>query len=119
MKFFVTLFSRTVRVKKLKPGTHTLMYCVYHNQGQRPITFGVKSPDWFYNLPSIKILVYRFLRNYVKLKLGKHIDSGLFYCLYQNQGQGHISHGVTSLDSFYNFSININFMSHFSQELYR
>ena len=55
----------------------------------------------------------------VKLKLGTHIDKGLFDCVYQNQGQGRITHGVTSLDSFYNFSINKNFMSHFSQELYQ
>ena len=41
-------------VKKLKPDTHMdsgLMYCVYWNQGQGPITFGVKSCGRFYNLP--------------------------------------------------------------------
>ena len=57
MKFFVTLFLRTVRVTKLKLGTHMesgLMYCVYQNQGLWPITFGVKSLGRFYNLPSTK-----------------------------------------------------------------
>ena len=54
MKNFVTLFSRTVRVTKLKPGTHMdsgPMYCVYQNQGQELTTLRVKSLDRFYNLP--------------------------------------------------------------------
>ena len=48
---FVTLFSRAVRVKKLKPGIHMesgLMYHVYQKQGQGPIIHGVKSLDRFY-----------------------------------------------------------------------
>ena len=43
-KNFITFFSRTVRVTNLKPGSHMdsgLMYCVYKNQGQEPITFGI------------------------------------------------------------------------------
>ena len=51
MKNFVALFSRTVRVTKLEPGTlmeSGLMYHVYQNQGQGPITHGVKSFDMFY-----------------------------------------------------------------------
>ena len=46
MKIFVPLFSRTVRVTKLKPVTHMfsrLMYRVYGNQGQGPMTHGFKS----------------------------------------------------------------------------
>ena len=50
----------------------------------------------------------------VKLKLGTHMDCVLMYCVYQNQSKGHITLGVTSLDKFYNFAINENFMSHFS-----
>ena len=52
MKSFVALYSRTVKVTKLKPGTHMgrgMMYCLYQNQGQGPITHGVKSLDWFYS----------------------------------------------------------------------
>ena len=50
-KMFITLFSRTVRLTKLKPGTHMgsgLMYCVYQKQGQGSITQGIKSHDRFY-----------------------------------------------------------------------
>ena len=42
----------------------------------------------------------------VKLKLGTHMDSWLLYCVYQNQGQGPITLGGTSLDRFYNYPIN-------------
>ena len=48
-KKIATLFSRTVRITKLKPGIHMdigLIYCVYRKQGQEPIT------------------LYRFLRSY-------------------------------------------------------
>ena len=34
----------------------------------------------------------------LKLKLGTHMDSGLLYHIYQNQGQGPITLGVTPLD---------------------
>ena len=64
MKNFVTISSRAVWVTKLKLGTHMdsgLMCRVYLNQGQGPITFGVKSQD---SLPSMKDFHYRFLRNY-------------------------------------------------------
>ena len=43
-KNFVTDFSGTVKAVKLKLGTHRdngLMYAVYPNQGQGPITLGV------------------------------------------------------------------------------
>ena len=49
--FLSYFFLRTVRVTKLKPGTHMesgLMYHVYWTQGQGPITHGVKSLDRFY-----------------------------------------------------------------------
>ena len=54
----------------------------------------------------------------LKLKLGTHMDSGLVYCVYQNQGQGPITLGVTSLDRFYKFPLMHFFLSHFSQKLY-
>ena len=68
--FSLHCFSRTVRVTKLKLGTHIhvpigllkvgklklgtyidngLMYRVYQNHGQGPITLGVASFDRFYN----------------------------------------------------------------------
>ena len=50
-EFFVTLFSRAVRVTKLKPGTYMgsdMTYRVYQNQ---PITLRVTFLDRCYNLP--------------------------------------------------------------------
>ena len=44
----------------------------------------------------------------VKLKLGTHMDTGLMYRVYQNQGQGPITR-VTSLDRFYNLPFTKNF----------
>ena len=52
----------------------------------------------------------------VKLKLGTHMDSGLIYCLYQNQSQEIIILGVTSLDRFYNLPL-MKFFRHTFQEL--
>ena len=48
----------------------------------------------------------------VKLKLGTHMDNGLMYCVYQNQGQELITLRVTSLDRFY---INEKFVTLFSR----
>ena len=46
----------------------------------------------------------------VKFKLDTHMDSGLMmYCVYQNQSQGPITLGVTSLDRFYNLPLMKNF----------
>ena len=54
MTNFRLSFLKNCKGTTLKPGTHMnsgLMHCVYHNQGQGLITFGVKSCDRFYNLP--------------------------------------------------------------------
>ena len=45
----------------------------------------------------------------VKLKLGTHMDNGLMYHVYHNQGQGPINLGVTSLHRFYNLPLIKNF----------
>ena len=69
---FVTFFSRTIRDTRLKPGTHKnsrLMYCVYQNQGQEPITLGVDFLDRFYSLAYMKKFRYRFLRSYESSKV--------------------------------------------------
>ena len=55
-----------MRGVKLKPGIHMdnrLMYSVYQNQGQGPITLGVISLDRFYNLPLMKNFRHSFLKN--------------------------------------------------------
>ena len=51
---------------KLKRGTYMdngLIYLLYPNQGQGPITLGFTSLDRFYNLLLMKNFCYRFLRN--------------------------------------------------------
>ena len=48
------------------------------------------------------------------MKLGTHIPSGLLHRVYQNQGQGSIPPGVTSLDRFYNIPLVKNFVTDFS-----
>ena len=51
---------------KLKLGIHMesgLLYRVYQNRGQGPITLGVISLDRLYNLPLMKIFCCTFLQN--------------------------------------------------------
>ena len=76
---------------KLKLSTHMdsgLLYLVYQNQGQRPKSLGLTSLDRFY-FPLMKnfyrTLFSRTVR-ITKLKPGAHMDSGLMYHVYQNQG---------------------------------
>ena len=51
----------------------------------------------------------------LKLKLGTHMDSGLLYRVYQNQGKRSITLGVTSLDRFYKFPLMKYFVALFSR----
>ena len=76
---------------------------MYQNLGQGHITFGITSPDRFYNLPLMKHFVTLFSRTVkvTKLKPGIHMDSGLMYHINQNQSQGPITHSVKSLHRFY------------------
>ena len=61
-----------MKAVKLKLGTHMhneLMYPVYQNQGQGPITLGVTFLDVFYHLSLVKTFCYRFLRNFESYKI--------------------------------------------------
>ena len=67
LKFFVTLFSRTVRPRRLKLGTHVdsgQMYCVYWNQAAAAYW----SPYFF----------IFFLSNFQKLKFFAHFYQELW-----------------------------------------
>ena len=89
LKFFVTLFSGTVRPRRLKLGTHVdsgQMYCVYRNLG----TAAYSCLFFFFflsNFQTLKFFVTLFSRTVRprRLKLGTHMDSGQMYQLYQNQ----------------------------------
>ena len=66
-----------MKVVKLKLGTQMdngLMYRVYQNQGQGPITLCITFFDRFYDSPLMKIFVTDFSESMTaeKLKLGTH-----------------------------------------------
>ena len=61
-----------MKVVKLKLSTRMyngLIYRIYQNMGQWPINFGVTSFDMFNNLPLMRNVRYRFLRNHESCKV--------------------------------------------------
>ena len=65
LKFFVTLFSGTVRPRRLKLGTQVdsgQMYCVYWNQGAGVYSSFISSFFFLSNFQTLKFFV-TFLRN--------------------------------------------------------
>ena len=115
LKFFVTLFSETVRPRRLKLATHVdsgQMYRVYRNQAAAAYLF-----LYFIFLPSslqlLKIFV-TFFSGTVRpgrLILGTHMDSGQLYSVYRNQAAA----AYSSLYFFIFLSLqfsNINIFRH-------
>ena len=90
LKFFITLFSGTVRPRRLKLGTHVdsgQMYCVYRIQAA-----AAYSSHYFFiflsvQFSNVKIFVTLFSGTVrpKRLKLGTHVDSGQMYHVYRNQ----------------------------------
>ena len=91
IQIFVTLFSGTVRPRRLKLGTYVdsgQMYRVYQNQAAPAY-----SSLYFFIFLSLQfsdteIFRHIFLSGTVRprrLKLGTHLDSGQMYRLHQNQ----------------------------------
>ena len=90
LKFFVTLFSGTVRSKWLKTGTHMdsgQLYHVYQNQ-----TDAAYSSLYFFIFLSLQFSTSKFFITLFsgavrsrRLKLGTHMDSGQMYRIYRNQ----------------------------------
>ena len=90
LKFFVTLFSGTVRPRRLKLGTHMdsgQMYRVYRNQAAAAYSSLFFSFFFLSNFQRLKIFVILFSRTVRprRLKLSTHMDSGQMYCVYRNQ----------------------------------
>ena len=91
IKIFVTLFSGTVRPRRLKLGTHVdsgQMYSVYRNQAAAAAAYS--SLYFFVFLSNFQTLKYFLIlfSGTVKpgrLILGTHVDSGQMYCVYRNQ----------------------------------
>ena len=120
LKFFVTLFSRTVGPKRLKLGTHVdsgQMYRVYQNQAAAAYSSLYFFTFFLSNFQTLKIFV-TLLSGTVRprrLKLG-HVDSGWMCGVYQNQAAAASSSLYFFFFSFSNIQV-LNFSSHFSQEL--
>ena len=120
IKIFFTLFSGTVKPRRLKLGTHVdsgwmytrirLLLLLIH-----PFIFYF----FFLQYSSIKIFFTLFsgtLRPR-RLKLGAHVDKGWMYLVYQNQGLLHICCSIFFIFLSLQFSNIQMFLSHLSQEL--
>ena len=88
--FFVTLFSGTVRPRKLKLGTHVdsgQMYHVYQNQAAAAYSTLYFFIFLFLQFSTLKFFITLFSGTVRprRLKLDTHIDSGHMYLLYWNQ----------------------------------
>ena len=122
LEFFVTLFSGTVRPRRLKLGTHMdsgQMYRVYRNQAAAAYL-----SLYFFIFLSLQ---FSNIKNFVthfsgtvrprKLKLDAHVDNGWMYRVYRNQ----VAAAYLSLYFFIFLSLQFSnikmFLSHFSQEL--
>ena len=90
LKFFVTLFSGTVRPRKLKLGIHVDSGQMYLVTGIRMLLLihpFISSFFFLCNYQTLKIFV-TFFSGTVRsrrLKLGTHMDNGQMYCVYRNQ----------------------------------
>ena len=90
LNIFVTLFSGTVRPRRLKIGTHLdsgQMYRVYQNH-----TIAAYLSLYFFiflslQFSNIELFVTLFSGNVMprRLKLGTHVESGQMYRVYRNQ----------------------------------
>ena len=115
LTFFITLFSGTVRPRKLKLGTHVdsgQMYCVYQNQAAAAylsLYFFIFLSLQFSNVTSFHQLFSGAVRP-CRLNFGTHMDSGQMYPVFWNQAT------AAFLDFF--IFLSLNFLSHFSQELW-
>ena len=90
LKFFVTLFSGTVRPRKLKLGTHVdsgQMYHVYQNQAAALSHPFISSFFFLSNFQTLKFFITLFSGTVRprRLKLGTHMDSDQMYYVYRNQ----------------------------------
>ena len=120
LNILVTLFSGTVRTRRLKLATHVdsgQMYYVYRNQAA-----AANSSLYFFIFLSVQFSTFEFFVTFFsgtvrprRFKLGKYMNSGQLYRVYWNQA----ATAYSSLYSFLFFSSfqTVTFLSHFSKEL--
>ena len=119
-KFFITLFSGTVRPRRLELGTRMdswQMYCVYWNQAAAAY-LSLYSVFFLSNFQTLKFFVTLFSGTVRprRLKLGTHVDSGQMYRVYRSQAAALIHLSISSFFFLSNFQ-TLKFSSHLSQEL--
>ena len=119
LKFFVTLFSGTVRPRRLKLLTHVengWMYRVYRNHAAALIC-PFFSFFFLSNFQTLKFFVTLFSRTVRprRLKLGTHVDSGQMYVVYRNQA----SPAYSSLYFFIFHSLQFSNMKIFHHTFFR
>ena len=90
LKYFVTLFSGTVRPRRLKLGTHMdsgQMYRVYRSQAATSYLSLISLFFFLSNVQKLKIFVTLFSWTVRprKFKLGTLVNNGWMYRVYQNQ----------------------------------
>ena len=121
-EFFVTLFSGTVRPRRLKLGTHMgsgQMYHVYWNQAA-----AAYSSLYFFIFLSLQFSTLKFFVTLFlgtvrprRLKLGTHVESGQMYMYIGIRLLLLICPFISSFFFLSNFQ-HWKFWSHFSQELW-
>ena len=109
MKIFVTLFSGTVRPRRLKLGTHMdsgQMYRVYRNLAAALIHPFISSFFFRFNFQTLKFFVTLFSGTVGprRLKLGTYMDSGQMYRVYRNRA-------AAAYSSLYFFILLSNFQT--------
>ena len=123
LKIFVTLFSGTVRRRRLKLGIHMdsgWMYRVYRNQAAALIHPFISSFFFLSNFQTLQIFVTLFSGTVRprRLKLGAHMDNGWLYRIYWNQAAALIHPIYFFIFLSLQYPNIKNFLSHFSQELW-
>ena len=114
LKIFFTLFSGTVRPRKLV-NTWTVGRCIVCTTIMLLLLIYPFISSFFF-LSNFQTLIFFFtlfsgIVRPRRLKLGTHTDSGQMYRVYQNQA------AVAYLSFYFFIFLSLNVLSHFSQEL--
>ena len=106
---FVTLFSGTVRPRKLKLGTHVDSRCIMYIRIRllQLIRSFISSFFFLSNFQTLKFFITLFSGTVRprRLKLGTHIDSGQMYRIYRNQA------AATYLSLYFLIFLSLQFSS--------
>ena len=119
LKYFVTLFSGTVRPRRLKLGTHVdsrQVHYIYQNQAAAAYSSIYLFIFLSFQFSTLKFFVTLFSGTMRprKLKLGTHVDSGQMYHVYQNQAAAAYSILYFFIFLFLQFSTSKFFITLFS-----